>query len=150
MAGSLSEQTRDFILGLGDVDLAEYVETGTTLYEPEAVEFARREFQRRNIDLNIDLNQVKVEVAARKNETVELGAAAAELPLHGALKFVAFLGGFFITSLLPIVLLMVASHGFRQRGELRRASEMWRFVGYGVITLLSLFMLTLAIVAYSR
>ena len=146
MDESLRQQTRDFIIGMSDVELAEYVTAGTTLYEPAAVEFARREFERRNIDLN----QVKIEIEARENVKAEVASVAADLPLHVATKFMAFLGGFFIYSFVPLILLMAASYGFNQRGETRRASEMWRFVVYGFIGALSLFALTLAVVAYSR
>jgi hypothetical protein len=146
MDESLRQQTRDFIIEMSDVDLAEYVTAGTTLYEPAAVEFARREFQRRNIDLN----QVKIEIKARENVEAEVAAVAADLPLHVAMKFMAFLGGFFISFLVPLLFLMAASYGFNQRGETRRASEMWHFVVYGVLGALSLFALSIAIVAYSR
>jgi hypothetical protein len=142
MTRPLHDRAREHILGLSDSELAEYIAAGITLYEPEAIEFARKEFNRRNIDPSL-AEQLQAEAIQRENVRVTTASEAAALPLDGGMKFMSFLGGMFITSLLALMLLLFAWHGYRQRGELRRASEMWRFVGYGFGAILLLgFVLT--------
>jgi hypothetical protein len=45
----LHEQTKEYILGLGDAELLEYVLTGRRMYEPEAIAFAQAELDRRTL-----------------------------------------------------------------------------------------------------
>ena len=45
----LHEQTREYISGLDNAALLEYVMTGWRMYEPEAVSFARAELNRRGL-----------------------------------------------------------------------------------------------------
>ena|ERR1700722_553418 len=41
------EQVKEYITGLGDADLVEYIHAGTAIYEPDAIAFAREELDRR-------------------------------------------------------------------------------------------------------
>jgi|GEM_PF-4574926 len=44
----LLQQTRDYIQGLNDLELVDYIREG--IYEPEAMLFAKEEFERRKLD----------------------------------------------------------------------------------------------------
>src|ERR1700721_2504412 len=45
----LGEQTKEYISRLSDADLLDYVLTGIRMYEPEALEFARKELESRKL-----------------------------------------------------------------------------------------------------
>jgi hypothetical protein len=149
MGGSLHERTREHILSLSDEELADYLAAGTALYEPEAVEFAREEFARRNIEPG-RAERITAEAAERAVEREARAEELALLPLTTGQRILSFLGGIFIGSILVIVIMLFAWSGFRQRGELRRAGEMWRFVLYGFGSVFLLGLLAIVYAAHSR
>jgi hypothetical protein len=127
----LHEQVKEHISQLSDEDLAEYVEASPNQYEPEALAFAHFELERRNIDSTraaVLHAEAKTHVATKAVEA----SAAEMLPLTVEQKVWSFIGGCFIGSLIALLLLLFAWTRFRQRGEYLRASQMWRFVLFGV------------------
>jgi hypothetical protein len=45
----LRELGKEYICRLSDVDLVEYIQTGTRMYLPEAIEYAQDELERRKL-----------------------------------------------------------------------------------------------------
>ena len=67
----LHEKTKSHISNLTDSELVEYVLTGTRMYEPEAIAYARAELERRKLppDSTSELHRValaNVAAAARR------------------------------------------------------------------------------------
>lgn len=116
----LHAETTKHIRGLTDEALADYVATGVEMYEPEAVEFAREEFARRNIDPALLARAQNAVVAVRHTywAQAERGAVA---PADWADKVIAFVGGMLFPLMwLPLVLWFLRLLG---RGEHRKAVQ---------------------------
>src|SRR5690348_3381872 len=118
----LHEQTREFITSLSDEQLEQYVAVGMEAYEPDAVEFARAEFERRRLDPRRfagAAEQAKAQIAEVKAQD----AAIAVMPLDRLGRFNAFIFGIFVLSPLYVLIwLRLESAGARQK-----AREIWRF-----------------------
>src|SRR5437660_1596444 len=88
----LPELAKEHISQLSDVDLVEYILTGTPLYLPEAVEYARAELERRRVD-DAQIDQL-CEVAEQRISIAEAAAVEQALrPLGTAGRTGAFLIG---------------------------------------------------------
>ncbi|HWE95943.1 MAG TPA: hypothetical protein VG269_18415 [Tepidisphaeraceae bacterium] len=118
----LSDANQKYIRGLSDDELAEYVQAGVEMYEPEAVEFARGEFERRNLspELVVQKTEVaKVRLAGAKAAEREV----ASQPLDRDSRLLAFALGW--TILTPIWLFKWL--GMQHRGEYQKSRDLLRF-----------------------
>jgi hypothetical protein len=88
----LTEPARNHILNLSDEGLAEYILSGSEFYQPEAVELAREEFERRQLDpgrIAVIEAATLTRIAARQ----EVTQAAATRPLDFWDKVYVFTSG---------------------------------------------------------
>src|SRR5262245_19314351 len=109
----LHERTRDYIRSLTDAELWEYIQTGTEQYEPEAVSFARGQFDERGIDAD-RLADIVAEVESRQAQEAVDQAEAAVRHLGWTGRIMAFLGGCLG---LPALLYLLIWYTFRKQGE---------------------------------
>jgi hypothetical protein len=135
----LREQTRDFILRMSDADLLACIRTGVAEYETEAVTFAQEEFRRR------DLNAARVAELATivADQQREEGVAAAELatmPLSRKGRIFAYIAGFFLFGL-PFLFVFASAAQFKNRGEMKKAADVWSSFGLGILSLAALWAL---------
>ena len=132
------EATRDHIRALADEDLVEYVQTGTAMYDAEAVAFARKELDDRKLDAALvasltDAADVRIQEAEQRAEARALDDATR--PISSQEKFVAFakgaLGGVGIVT--PVLLMLISP----TLGERERIRQRWRYSVYGFLALLA-------------
>jgi hypothetical protein len=118
----LRDAIQEHIRGLSDDELAEYVQAGVEMYEPEAVEFAREEFARRNLSPEMIVQKTEV---ARDRLAVAQAAEreAASQPLDRDSRLLAFTLGW--TILTPIWLFKWL--GMQHRGEYQKSRDLLRF-----------------------
>ena len=116
---------KEHIEGLSDPELIEYVLTGTELYEPEAVEFARLEVGRRNLSLGAD-DQVTVDAAQRVLDRRISEFRAASRPLGWGARILAVCFGWSIFGVVCVAW-VIAWARMRKRGQTRKAADLWRF-----------------------
>jgi hypothetical protein len=129
----LHAQTTKHILGLTDEALADYVATGVEMYEPEAVEFARQEFTRRNIDSAL-LAKAEAAVVALRRTYWAQAEQAAVAPTDWADKAIAFVGGMLFPLMrLPLVLWFLRLQG---RGEHRKAVQWAIYAAIGAAAMM--------------
>jgi hypothetical protein len=126
------EQVQDHIRSLSNDALTEYIITGTEVYEPDAIAFAREEFQRRNLDPT-HVRQMEAEANAKLDVKAELAAEAAARPLDFDDKLLAFWHG--LHGPFALHKLAVQEAAFFKQGEDRKVSEMWRAARYGFATI---------------
>jgi hypothetical protein len=136
----LRPQTREYIEKLSDQELFEYVCQED--YEPEAIAFARSEFDRRKLDPQ----QVAAFAAvanARADDEKRTAGEAMTRPLSTTGKTFAFIAGIFPG--IGVLCALIATIQFHQRGETQKMSALWRVLLYGfgalVIFLAILFLL---------
>lgn len=120
----LHPQTIEHIRGLSDELLISYVAIGVEMYEPEAVEFAQAECDRRQLDPALLARAKGAVVVARHVHWARADQAAAQAavaPLDWADKTIAFVAGFFfpLTFIHAIIWIM----RLHERGERRKAVQ---------------------------
>jgi hypothetical protein len=134
----LLEQTRNYVTGLNDEALIEYLQIGVEMYEPDAVAFARDEYGRRNLDpermAQIERG-VKARLAAQSAEVAELR----HRPLGRLGRSLSVIAGFGGLPLIPLFLIWLHLRG---KGEHRKASELWTFALLGFAGMMLLLLLT--------
>ena len=132
----LTDQARNYIVGLSNEELAKYLRAAPETYEPEAVAFARAEFDRRGLDPAV-ASRLDAEAAVLTSAEEIERASAAQRPLDGWGKTNAFLAGCFG---LPIIPLLLVQMRFRRRGEDLKIRQMWKlaFIGFGTMWLIGL------------
>lgn len=125
----LAEMTQQYILRLSDSDLIEYVVEG--IYEPEAIEFAKREIERRNLDSE---KFHQLEAAARGRVEVKQAeiVAAANQELSPTGKTFAFILGFFG---FVSFWLFIAWLAFDNTGKTQKKKDLIGFAVYGFATM---------------
>ena len=126
----LYPETIEHIRGLGDEELAEYVATGVEMYEPEAVEFARAEFDRRQIDPAL-LARAQAGVVAIRHAYWAQAERAAVAPLDWADKAIAFVAGFFFLGTFVLIGLKIMR--LYERGERRKAAQWPIYAAVGAV-----------------
>ena len=125
----LTELGKERIRALSDSDLVEYVQMGTGMYLPEAIDYAQEELQRRELS-EAHIAELCYEaderIAAKEAFAVEI----ASRPLGSGGKVGAFLLGFFgfCTGYHFIIHLLARDHP-----ENRRAEDWQRYelIGFG-------------------
>jgi hypothetical protein len=119
----LTPAVKDYISGLNDESLTEYVSVGLAEYDPAAVEFAKQVLASRNIAPD----QIQKLTAAMEVTQVVVAAEMAALetePLSKKSRRLAVLGGCFMLGIgLPF--LIAAWIHFRNRGERRKVRDLW-------------------------
>jgi hypothetical protein len=124
----LRDQVKEYISRLSDQDLTDYIRTGTEAFDPEAVDFARQELERRNLDpaQRADLEE---EAAIRGAERhIEIARQIAEpLPLRG--RIFAFMAGMLFG--FHVLLEYFVDHG---DGPYRRSQDRRKFMLLGLMT----------------
>jgi hypothetical protein len=131
----LREQVKEYISGLSDPDLVEYVQIGTGLYEPNAVSYAEQELDQRQIDpdrLAELLDEAQCRIAHKKAEA----ARQAAQPLSSRGKMIAFAAGFF--GGWHVILDLIVDHGDEKS---RRSQDRRKFMLLGLTTVLFIVML---------
>jgi hypothetical protein len=117
-----SSYVESHIRGLGDEDLAAYIATGTAVYEPEAVEFARQELARRGLT-TAQATEAVTRASARHTADKAADSKFANESLQ-TWEFVLYSGLFVVDIIgLPLVLIMWAN--FRQRGARKKSGQIW-------------------------
>jgi len=131
----LHERTRQYIRSLKDVELWEYIQTGTDRYEPEAVAFAREQFEERNLDPE-QIGRIEAEAKSRATDEAADRVEAAARHLGPMGKIMAFIGGCLG---LPALFYLLIWYNFRKQGEHQKARELWvyGFSGLGSVLILA-------------
>jgi len=125
----LTDRGKEHIRSLDDQELAEYIAAGESMYEPDALHFARQEFSRRNLDHDA---VIQLEAEARfqlEAEAASREAIAAE-PLDGGGKVLAFVAGLLGLAMAPHV--FFKWNGMEARGEHRKARDAIRWFLWGL------------------
>lgn len=117
----LHERTRQYIRSLKDVELWEYIQTGTERYEPEAVAFAREQFEERKLDPE-QIGRIEAEAKSRAIDEAADRVEAASRHLRPMGKIMAFIGGCFC---LPALFYLLIWYTLRKQGEHKKARELW-------------------------
>jgi hypothetical protein len=125
-------QTEHHIRGLSDDALIEYVQAGTTLYERDAVTFARQVLTERNLSPQ-QLSDLEAMVEHRSAADVQRLQQSASVPLSQGGKCLAFLAGFLLGIGIPC--LLVSWLIFRSRGEHQKVRDLWRYAVMGFVSL---------------
>lgn len=135
----LPELGREYIRKLNDPDLVEYILTGTNLYLPEAVAYAKEELEQRGL-APLRFDELRGEAARRVAAKEALAIEVASRPLGLAGKIAALLLG----SLggVHFILHMLAG----DRPESRRGKDWQKFERIGFFGLISLIVLVAAII----
>ena len=125
----ISDRTREHVQSLDDQQLATYIAVGERMYERDAIDFARQEFSRRNLD---GQTVVALEAeAARQDEAeaIQQKVIASE-PLDGSGKVLAFIGGLF--GIAFALKAFFVWNGMDMRGEYRKAKSVkrWFLLGF--------------------
>jgi len=124
----LRDQVKEHISGLSDLDLADYIRIGSDAFAPEAVDFARQELERRNLD-QFYRAELEEEAAVRGTERAIKTARRMAEPLRLRGRVLAFiigmLGGF------HLFLDFFVDHG---DGEYRRSQDRRKFMLLGLMT----------------
>jgi hypothetical protein len=128
----LSDRVREHICGLSDEQLVTYIIVGIDVYEPQAVEFAREEFQRRALDPAL-VSKLTNEAVGRLQAEREAQAEAAGRPLDFLSIVFAFCAGFTVIGLFSLAL---RDARFRMAGEDRKSAQLWKSAGVGLMTLI--------------
>ena len=142
----LTDRAKEHIQSLDDQYLAEYIAAGELMYERDAIEFAREEFSRRNLDQGTMAQleakaKVHQEAEASKRETL-----AAEPLAHDG-KLLAFVGGLVGLAIAPRVFFVW--NGMEAKGEYQKARDVIRWFLRGLaINIVALTIL--GVVSYSR
>lgn len=128
----LNARTREHISGLNNEALIEYVTVGLDLYEPEAVEFAREELNRRNIEPELHA-KLRVEVSHAVDAQVSAEIAKEFRPLARWGRILAFIFGWAILSRFWLVIWVVIWLNMYLRHQYQAARDLWRFgfLGWG-------------------
>jgi hypothetical protein len=131
----LHERTREYIRSLKDAELWEYIQTGTERYEPEAVTFARKQFEERELDPE-QIGRIEAEAKSRATEEAADRVEAAARHLRPMGKIMAFIGGCLG---LPALFYLLIWYNFRTQGEHQKARELWTygFAGLGAVLILA-------------
>ena len=120
----MKKEVEEHIRNLPDVDLLEYVTTGTDAYTSEAVEFARNELSRRGI-VGDALDALEKQMEERIERRAEEEQSTATEPLSTGWRTSVFLCGLFLG--LPLLLLIPSWLRFRDEGAKRKNRDMWVF-----------------------
>lgn len=128
----LNPRTREHISGLNNQALIEYVTVGLDLYEPEAVEFAREELNRRNIAPELHA-KLRVEVSHAVDAQMSEEIAKESRPLARWGRILAFVFGWAILSPFWLVIWFVIWLNMYLRHQYQAARDLWRFgfLGWG-------------------
>ena len=119
----LSQQTREYIQGLSDDNLSEYVAAGTTMYDPDAVAFAEETLSQRGLPAE----RISELAAASQVRLASRAAEIAEIqnrPLTATGRIIAFFGGCLG---LPLLFFLFTWVRLESRGERRKVRELWKF-----------------------
>ncbi|HET6252259.1 MAG TPA: hypothetical protein VFE47_31525 [Tepidisphaeraceae bacterium] len=127
----LPDQVRDYICSLSNEQLITYIVTGIDAYEPEAVEFAREEFQRRELDASVVATLESAAVSRVATERIAREEATSR-PLESGDRAIAFVLGIFIEGLIHV---WIKSEKLRNAGEDRRSAETLKFGCAGFVTI---------------
>ena len=132
----MQPHVKDHIIALSDEALVEYIKVGTTMYDPEAVEFAKQMLSGRGIGPQ---RLMEVEAVVEENRVAE-AARKAEIgnrPLGPLGRTMAFLGG--ACGFVPFLFYyLVARFHLRSRGEHHKIREMWRSALMGLASVIAL------------
>lgn len=142
----LREQVRDHIVQLTDQALAEYLAAGADMYEPEAIAFATVEWERRSIEPRI-AESLQHEMERRVAASGARAAKVADEPLELIFRLHAFWRGAAIP--FGVLHLAISDAGYRRRGEVRKAKEMWKFGFYGFLTMVLVLIIVLCVAGKS-
>jgi hypothetical protein len=132
----LHDRTRQYIRGLKDAELWEYIQAGTERYEPEAIAFAREQFEERKLDPE-QIGRIEGEAKSRAAEEAADRTEAAARHLGWMGTFLAFVGGCFG---FPVLFYFFTWYTLRKQGEYQKASDLWN---YGLAGLASMVILVL-------
>lgn len=135
----MQPEVREYIIGLTDDSLVEYLQAGTTMYGAEAVEIARQVMADRRIGPE-RLKELEAIVEERRiAETARL-AEIGNRPLGWMGRTLAFLGG--LCGIFPFLLCyLVAWFHLRSRSERRKVRDLWKFALTGLVSLPALLLL---------
>jgi hypothetical protein len=125
----MKKEIEQYILNLSDIDLLEYVKTGTESYTPEAIAFAEQELSRRGVTGNL-LRAHEEQLAKRIDERKEEAKATSMEPLGTGYRIAVFLCGLFFG--IPLLLFVPSWLRFREEGAKRKNRDMWLFALAGV------------------
>ena len=127
----LTEPAKNYILSLSDEALGQYIMSGTDVYEPEAIEYAGAEFERRDLDPDL-IAQLEQTISARLQQRADAVAEAASRPLDFWEKACALIYGVFH---IPFFFEWL---GYDMAGQNRRARQHLRYGCLGTILLYGL------------
>ena len=130
----MKKDIAEYIRSLSDIDLLEYVKTGTEAYTPDAVAFAEHELSRRSLnpDQLADLDRQRVERAkVRSEEIAQVAAQPLATKWRAILFILGMLGG--IPGLAPIY----RWHEYRVQGQKQKAHDMFVFWLIGFLCFLA-------------
>jgi|SRR5579859_3054702 len=142
----LTDRGKEHIQSLDDQQLAEYIAAGEQMYERDAIEFAREEFSRRNLDQGT-VAQLEAEAKLQVEADVRVREAIAVEPLDGDGKALAFIGGLLGLALAPKAFFVW--NGMETNGQYQRAKDVKRWFLLG-LTINILALILLGIVLSSR
>jgi hypothetical protein len=123
-------QVEQYISRLTDEELAEYVQSGTTKYDAEAVEFARRVL----VGRGVPSDRLAALTASAGQRLIEQDAdqmAVAQRPLNRSSRWLAFIAGFF--SGIGVIPLLIAWGHFYASRQRQKGQDMWRSAFFGFI-----------------
>lgn len=129
--GMLREQTKEYIYRLSDVDLMEYIQTGTLMYLPEAVEYAQDELDRRKLT-PVQISEIGREASQHIAAKTRMAIANNSRPLGWGGRLAAFLFGLCLG--FHFLLHMLAE----DPPETRRAEDWQKFerIGFGAMIMI--------------
>jgi hypothetical protein len=125
----MKKEIEQHIRNLSDIDLLEYIKTGTEAYAPEAVAFAEQELSGRGITGD-PLRALEEQLAKRTDERKEEAKATATKPLGTGWRIAVFLCGVFFG--IPLLLFVPSYLRFREEGAKRKNRDMWLFALAGL------------------
>ena len=130
---------RESITGLTDEALLEYIQVGTTMYETDAVEFARQVMAGRGIvpERRKELERI---IEERRAAETARKAEVGNRPLGRVGRTFALIGG--VCTVLPFSMVyLIAWIHLRHRGEHRKLRDLRTFSLMGLASLLPLLIL---------
>lgn len=116
----MERQVEQYIQGLSDLELLEYVRTMTHL--PEALEFARVELAERHLSSD-RLTDLDKQLQQRRQAREQQARAIAAEPLNWEWRIAAFLSGLYFA--VPFLLFVPAWRKFKEQGAHQKYKEMW-------------------------
>jgi hypothetical protein len=140
----LTDRAKEHLASLDDGQLAEYIAAGELMYEADAIEFARDEFSRRNLDQGT-VALLEAQAQLQLEAEAEWREAIAAQPLDGAGKVLAFVGGLLGLAVAPKA--FFAWLRMDMNGERQKARDVKRWFLAGLV--INIVVLVVWLVSYS-